>query len=775
MPAWSEIVRFFAGLGLFLYGFRIVTLGLQKSVAGKLKEIIQLITRNDFLGFLAGIAVTVILQGSNASNTLLIGFVNAGMIDLARSLSVVLGSAVGTSLTIQLFSLDISSYADILLFLGAVGYVLGKTERFRNTGQVALGLGLVFFGMNTMSLAASPLKSLPFVVHFFLSMGNFPLLAILGAILLTGILQNSAATLAMLMSFASQGLLNSSAVIPVVLGAHVGGTLTALFSGAVSPSVDARRTAIANTGYKVVAIAITFPFLPRLSVLLAALIPSVRWQIADAHLFFSLAMAVIFLPLTGVVSSGLRYFWPGQKGTGLLQYIDSGSLSVPGVALEQARLEILAMSQRLYHGMLVNLVAALRSGDRHWREAIEIEEENMDIISSSVVRFLTSLGVAYLTEEQAGQSVRLLYICNDLERVADRVREIAREFTGGVPNLDEELWQDVERVYRKILDNFMLFEQVLEKNDPTLLGELYAGHEEVVTLQRGIYERSLGRQEWYLSVTPPGGFSYLVLVESLVSIDGHIAGMAELMRGHPPGPFAANMATGLRSRQQRLRHGLQWLDDASGETPPLALARVRKGLVELGENIQHDMLEVIPELCRNPNEKLIGKTLLAEDEVDNTFNEIFTFLSRMLDQRLTDAQAKETATLLLISKDLEYLGDAVTGVCQIAGKLNSEDKAMPASCWGEMAELYDEVIKNAQTVVTALGADDMALAERVILKHPEILNLQQNLRFTSCLTAQRGLTDEDNQVIIYQYDIVNFLIVIETHVVSIARALMGLD
>ena len=164
-----------------------------------------------------------------------------------------------------------------------------------------------------------------------------------------------------------------------------------------------------------------------------------------------------------------------------------------------------------------------------------------------------------------------------------------------------------------------------------------------------------------------------------------------------------------------------------------------------------------------------------EDEVDNTFNEIFTFLSRMLDQRLTDAQAKETATLLLISKDLEYLGDAVTGVCQIAGKLNSEDKVMPASCWGEMAELYDEVIKNAQTVVTALGADDMALAERVILKHPEILNLQQNLRFTSCLTAQRGLADEDNQVIMYQYDIVNFLIVIETHVVSIARALMGLD
>jgi phosphate:Na+ symporter len=209
VPVWSEIAQFFAGLGLFIYGFRIVTLGLQKSVASKLRDMIHLITGNDFLGFLVGIAVTVLLQGSNASNTLLIGFVNAGVIDLARSLSVVLGSAVGTSLTIQLFSLNISSYAEILLFLGAAVYVLGKVERYRNAGQVALGLGMVFFGMSTMTLAAAPLKSLPFVVHFFLSMGNFPLLAILGAMLLTGVLQNSAATLAMLMSFASQGLLGA--------------------------------------------------------------------------------------------------------------------------------------------------------------------------------------------------------------------------------------------------------------------------------------------------------------------------------------------------------------------------------------------------------------------------------------------------------------------------------------------------------------------------------------------------------------------------------------
>lgn len=197
--------------------------------------------------------------------------------------------------------------------------------------------------------------------------------------------------------------------------------------------------------------------------------------------------------------------------------------------------------------------------------------------------------------------------------------------------------------------------------------------------------------------------------------------------------------------------------------------------MSLGESIQHDMLEVIPELCQNPDEKLIDKALLAEDEVDNTFKEIFTFLSSLLAHGLTDAQAKETATWLFISKDLEYMGDAVAGVCQIAGKLNREGKAMPAHYWEEIAELYNEVIKNAQAVISALGADDMALAERVILKHPEILNLQQSLRFTSCLPSQRGLlVDEDNQMIMYQSDIANFLLVIEMHVVSIARAIMGL-
>jgi len=539
VPVWSDTARFLAGLGLFIYGFRIVTLGLQKAVAGRLREIILLITKNDFLGFLAGIAVTVLLQGSNASNTLLIGFVNAGMIDLARSLSVVLGSAVGTSLTIQLFSLDVSAWADLLLFMGAAAFVLGKGERWRSAGQVVLGLGLVYFGMNTMSLAASPLRSNPFVVHFFLGIGGYPLLGVLGSMVLTGILQNSAATLAMLMSFASQGLLHTDAVIPVVLGAHVGGTLAALFSGLVSPSADARRTALANTAYKVVAVAVVLPVLPRLSAALAALVPSVRWEIADAHLFFSLAMAAVFLPVTGPVGRWLRYFWEGSGHAGLLQFIDPGSLSLPGVALEQARLEILGMGRRIYHRMLVPLLTALRSDERNIREAIGIEEENLDIISSGVVRFLTTLGGKSLTEEQAGQSVRLLYFCNDLERVADRVREIVREFNGGLSCLEEDLWPEVEKLHGLILDNFLLFEKVLETADPALLTELAARHQKVAGLQKDLYGKYVGRDDWCLAVTPPGVFSYLVLVESLINIDGHIAGMAGIWHGGPPGATPA--------------------------------------------------------------------------------------------------------------------------------------------------------------------------------------------------------------------------------------------
>ena len=356
---------------------------------------------------------------------------------------------------------------------------------------------------------------------------------ILGAILLTGVLQNSAATLAMLMSFASQGLLGTGAVIPVVLGAHLGGTLTALFAGIVSPSADARRTALANTGYKVVAIAVTFPFLPRLGALLAALIPSVRWQIADAHLFFSLVMAVLFLPLTGVVGRGLRYLWPGQGGAGLLQFIDYGALPIPGVALEQARLEILAMGRRLYGSMLTPMLTALRSGDRNWGETVKVEEENMDIISNSVVRFLTTVGSRSRTEEQVGQTIRLLYFCNDLERLADRVREIFREFTGGLPGLDDSLWEDVEKLYRKILDNFSLFDYALENDDPALLGEFYARHEAVLGMQSNLYGQFTGGQGY--CPQPSEGFSFLVLVESLVNIDGHIAGMAELWRGNLSG------------------------------------------------------------------------------------------------------------------------------------------------------------------------------------------------------------------------------------------------
>jgi Na+/phosphate symporter len=285
----------------------------------------------------------------------------------------------------------------------------------------------------------------------------------------------------------------------------------------------------------------------------------------------------------------------------------------------------------------------------------------------------------------------------------------------------------------------------------------------------------MGRQEWYLSVTPPGGFSCLVLVESLVNIDGHISGMSELMRGQMPGPFMTNGMNQPRPRSSNLSHRIQWVKAKSVEDLPLALAQALRELVALGERIYHGMLEIIPELCQNPGRELIDKALSAEDEAGDTYREIFAFLSAILALGLTDVQAKEVATSLLIGNDLKHMGDAVAGFCQTANRLDQEGKIVPPGYWEEMAGLYDKVIKNTQAVISALGTDDLELAERVVLNHPGITDLQQSLRITSCLPAQRELLkDEDNQMMMYHYEIADLLLDIEMHTVNIARAILGL-
>lgn len=256
----GPILIFLGGLGLFMYGVHTTSNGLQKFAANRLKQILNSLTEKTLLAVLLGMIMTVAFQSSAATTVLVVEFVNLGMMNLAQALGIVLGSAVGTSIVIQLIAFKMLNVALGAIFIGFILHVFGR-GLWKHLGQALIGFGIIFVGMAYMTEASTPLKNIPGVYTFISQLGTQPLLAILVGVLLTTVLQSSTALFAIMMSLASQQLLHPNVMVPLVLGAHIGGTMTTLLSSFVAKQMDARRAAIANTGYKVVAAVLVFPFL----------------------------------------------------------------------------------------------------------------------------------------------------------------------------------------------------------------------------------------------------------------------------------------------------------------------------------------------------------------------------------------------------------------------------------------------------------------------------------------------------------------------------------
>jgi phosphate:Na+ symporter len=240
------------GLGLFIYGMQLCFEGLQKVAAHRLKQWLKRVTKNPVLGAIIGAVITVALQSSSATSALVVGFVSTKMMTLAQALGVLLGSAVGSSLTAQLIAFKITDLALALLFSGSILYLFAKRSQRRNLGQSLLGFGLIFYGMFVMSAAMAPVKNYPVVVQLLSQLEQYPILEFLVAMVFTALIQSSSAVMALLMTLAAQHLIGPMAIIPFVLGTHLGGTITGILSSLGTPGLSAKRAAAANFIFKLI-------------------------------------------------------------------------------------------------------------------------------------------------------------------------------------------------------------------------------------------------------------------------------------------------------------------------------------------------------------------------------------------------------------------------------------------------------------------------------------------------------------------------------------------
>jgi phosphate:Na+ symporter len=307
------------GLGLFLYGMTQMSSSLKKVAGDRMKWILSRLTTNRFMGLVTGVAVTAAVQSSSATTVMLVGFVNAGLLNLTQAMGVILGADIGTTLTIQIVAFKVTKYAGLLIIGGLLTMAIAKKEAARELGILIMGLGLIFFGMSEMSDAMHPLRNYPPFLELMRNVSN-PVTGVLVGALFTGLIQASAATIGIVVVLASQGLISLEGGIALALGANIGTCITAGLA-ALGQERDAVRVAVAHVMFKIVGVLLLIGFIPEFAALvrwvspaavgadLAAIAPR---QIANAHTLFNVGIAMVFLPLIDLFVRLCYFLVPGK-------------------------------------------------------------------------------------------------------------------------------------------------------------------------------------------------------------------------------------------------------------------------------------------------------------------------------------------------------------------------------------------------------------------------------------------------------------------------------
>jgi len=436
------------GLGLFLFGMKIMSEGLQKVAGDRMRRILAALTNNRIMGTLVGIGVTAIIQSSSATTVMVVGFVNAGLMSLVQAIGVVLGANIGTTVTAQLIAFKITKFALPAIGLGAALKLFSSNRKWVYFGEILLGFGILFHGLHLMEGAFVPLRKSQEFKDFFLLMGDNHLLGVLIGTVLTMVVQSSSATIGITIALAGSGLLSYEASVALILGENIGTTITANLA-AIGTNLAAKRTALAHFLFNILGVAymlLLFPlFLKFINIItpgdpdfiiqtqqqaasMAASIgdkPFIARHIANTHTMFNILNTIIFLPMVGLLAklSTLLIRGKEQEMEFHLKYIDNRVLNTPPIALGQARAETKRMAQTSLE-MLDETVVFLMDGDEKRIKPLEKMEEMVDLLQKEITDFLVALSQKSITPETSKDIASMMHMVNDLERVGDHCENL---------------------------------------------------------------------------------------------------------------------------------------------------------------------------------------------------------------------------------------------------------------------------------------------------------------------------------------------------------------
>lgn len=537
MSVTEVIFSFLGGLGIFLYGLKIMGDGLQASAGDRLRNILNKYTSNPVLGVLAGMIVTILIQSSTGTTVITIGLVTAGFMTLKQAIGVIMGANIGTTVTAFIIGIDLGEYAMPILALGAFLIFFFKRSKINNIGRVLFGFGSLFFGLEFMGGAVKPLAELEGFRQLMLDMSSHTIYGILVGIGLTALVQSSSATIGILQEFYSQDLITLQGAIPVLLGDNIGTTITAILAS-LAGSLAAKRAAFVHVIFNVIGVIIFTLLLPIVIPLIATIQDAWHLKpvmtIAFAHGAFNVTNTLIQLPFVGVLAWIVTKIVPGKDVTEDYkpQHLNKDLVyHAPGVALQETQKELQNVGN-IVRSMLDDVHHPSQM-DKKMIKNVQQKHQAVVTISDSIRNYLVRISTKNITRKDVERLAvmfdvnrSILKVSELIEAYIDQVnRKKAKEIT-----LTEDAERGIDKLYRFVDESFTKAIETLDVYDTTKKDEVVERSREAFNIEHQLRKghiKRLNRGE----CSTDGGLLYVDIIAVLERIGYNSRNISEAMVG----------------------------------------------------------------------------------------------------------------------------------------------------------------------------------------------------------------------------------------------------
>ena len=544
----SNLFGFLGGLGMFLYGMNIMADGMQKTAGSRMSQFLGMLTNNRFMAVCLGALITAIIQSSSATTVMVVGFVSAGVLNLTQAIGVIMGANIGTTMTAWLVSLSQVGdamkvlkpifYAPLFIGIGAMMIMFSKKQKNHTIGEILVGLGLLFVGLDFMSGAISPYTDAPIFTKAFTLLGGNPLLGMLTGAVVTAILQSSSASVGILQTLAMSGVVTTNAAVYITMGQNIGSCVTAVLSS-VGGSRTAKRAAVMHLSFNVIGAIlfglggfVLFAVLPDFA---SSSISAV--QISVFHTVFNVTNTAILFPFANqlVKLSGMLVkekessvqIPENKEEAEAFKHLDERIFESPAFAIETAALEVIHMGQIALENVKRGMDAVI-SRNLEEMEEVYRTENTINNMEKMLTEYLIKIDNLSLTEHQKLVVNNLFYSISDIERIGDHAENLAESaeyLIGHELSFSETGVEDLQIIGSAVLKSFEYAIEARKNGDMEAVRKVSRYEDEVDNLEEELREKHIGRLASGRCV-PSAGVLFLDIISNLERISDHAYNLA---------------------------------------------------------------------------------------------------------------------------------------------------------------------------------------------------------------------------------------------------------